>query len=96
MNKKLLLITLGAGFLTFLVMIATVVFVLPQSPPEVPADLNQMDPSEASQRTSYAEEPAMAQANSLFTEGSPIKRNLSEVQLKSLIFEIRSNIRLFN
>jgi septal ring factor EnvC (AmiA/AmiB activator) len=95
MNKKLLLITLGAGFLTFLVMIATVVFVLPQSPPEAPADLNQMDPSEASQRTSYAEEPAMAQANSLFTEGGSIKRNLSEVQLKSLIFEVRSNIKAY-
>ena len=98
MNKKLLLITLGAGFLTFLVMIATVVFVLPQSPPEVLEDPNQMNPSEASQasqRTSYGEEPAMAQASSLFTEGPSIKRNLSEVQLKSLIFEIRSNIQAY-
>ncbi len=98
MNKKLLLITLGAGFLTFLVMIATVVFVLPQSPPEVLEDLNQMNPSEASQTSqsmSYGEEPAMAQADSLFTEGRSIKRNLSEVQLKSLIFEIRSNIKAY-
>ena len=98
MSKKLIFITLGAGFATFLVMIATVVFLLPKSSSEVATDPNQMNPSDmsqTSQRTSYAEEPAMAQANSLFTEGNSIKRNLSETQLKSLIFEVRGNIKAY-
>jgi hypothetical protein len=98
MSKKLIFITLGAGFATFLVMIATVVFLLPKSSSEVGTDPNQMNPSDmsqTSQRTSYAEEPAMAQANSLFTEGNSIKRNLSETQLKSLIFEVRGNIKAY-
>ena len=98
MSKKLIFITLGAGFTTFLVMIATVVFLLPKSSSEGVTDPNQMNPSDISQmsqRTSYAEEPAMAQANSLFTEGNSIKRNLSETQLKSLIFEVRGNIRAY-
>ncbi|NQV35253.1 MAG: hypothetical protein HQ515_21340 [Phycisphaeraceae bacterium] len=98
MNKKLLLIALGAGFVTFLVMIATVVFLLPKPPAEVTTDPNQMNPSngsQTSQNTSYSEGPAMAEAGSLLTGGSPIKRNLSEVQLKSLIFEVRDNIKTY-
>ena len=37
----------------------------------------------------------MAEAKSLFTEGGSIKRNLSEIQLKSLIFEVRRNINTY-
>lgn len=98
MNKKLLLIALGAGLVTFLVMIATVVFVLPKPQADVITDPNQMDPSngsQTSQNTSYADGPAMAEADSLFTGGNSIKRNLSEVQLKSLIFEVRDNIKTY-
>jgi hypothetical protein len=96
MNKKMIFITLGAGFATFLVMIATVWFLLPKSSSPVTLDPNQLNPSEVAQtpgNTSYAEDPAMAEAKSLFTEGGTIKRNLSEIQLKSLIFEARGNIK---
>jgi hypothetical protein len=96
MNKKMIFITLGAGFATFLVMIATVWFLLPKSSSPVTLDPNQLNPSEVAQtpgNTSYAEDPAMAEAKSLFTEGGGGKRNLSEIQLKSLIFEARGNIK---
>ncbi|MCP4455406.1 MAG: hypothetical protein GY809_28435 [Planctomycetes bacterium] len=98
MNKKMIFITLGAGLATFFVMIVTVWFLLPKSSSPVAMDPNQPNPSEALQasgETSYADEPAMADAKSLFTEGSSIKRNLSEIQLKSLIFEARGNIRAY-
>lgn len=98
MNKKLIFMSLGAGFITFVVMIAAVWFLLPKSPSVAPMDPNQMNPQEMaqeSQRTSYADEPAMAEADSLFSEGTSIKRNLSETQLKSLIFEVRTNIKTY-
>ena len=96
MNKKMIFITLGAGLVTFFVMIAAVWFLLPKSSPPLAMEPNQPNPSEvlqASGNASYAEEPAMAGAESLFTEGSTIKRNLSEIQLKSLIFEARDTIK---
>ena len=94
----MILIALGAGLVTFFVMIATVWFLLPKSSTPVAMEPNQMNPSEGSQasaKTSYAEEPAMAETKSLFTEGGGIKRNLSEIQLKSLIFEVRTNIKTY-
>ncbi len=96
MNKKMILIALGAGLVTFFVMIVAVWFLLPKSSTAVATEPNQMDASEVSPalaRTSYAEEPAMAEAESLFTEGDSRKRNLSETQLKSLIFDVRNNIK---
>jgi hypothetical protein len=93
MNKKMIIIALGAGLVTFFVMIVTVWFLLPKSSSTVAMDPNQPDPLQASGKTSYAEEPAMAGAQSLFTEVSPVKRNMSEIQLKSLIFEARVNIK---
>ena len=98
MNKKLILIALGAGFVTFLVMIATVWFLMPKSPTEVAMDPNQVNPAEAAQTadaSSHADGPAMADAKSVLGEGGSIKRNLSEIQLKSLIFEVRGNIKAY-
>ncbi len=98
MNKKMIFITLGAGLVMFFVMIAAVWFLMPKSSPLLAMEPNQLNPLEglqASENTSYAEEPAMADARSLFPEGSTIKRNLSEITLKSLIFEARDTIKRY-
>lgn len=94
----MIFITLGAGGVTFIVMIATVWFLMPKTPTELPPDPNQLAISPAqqtAQKQSYAEGPAMADAKTLFTEDGAIQRNLTETQLKSLIFEVRDNIKTY-
>ncbi len=98
MNKKMIFIALGAGVGIFLVMLVTVWFVVDKQPVSLAAtDPNQALPenSQTPVKKSYAESPPMPEADTLFSEESSIKRNLSETQLKSLIFEVRENIAAY-
>jgi flagellar motility protein MotE (MotC chaperone) len=97
-NKKMIFIALGAGLGIFLVMLVTVWFVVDKEPAQLAAiDPNQplSEDSQTGEKKSYADSPPMAEADTLFSEESSIKRNLSETQLKSLIFEVRENITLY-
>jgi flagellar motility protein MotE (MotC chaperone) len=97
-NKKMIFIALGAGLGIFLVMLVTVWFVVDKEPAPLAAiDPNQplSEDSQTPSKKSYAESPPMPEAGTLFSEESSIKRNLSETQLKSLIFEVRENITLY-
>lgn len=90
MNKKLIFIALSAGLVIFLAMVASVYFLTPRAPVVV------MDPNQAAaQAASYADEPAMPNSESLLSEGDAARRNLTETQLKSLIFEARDNIKAY-
>jgi septal ring factor EnvC (AmiA/AmiB activator) len=90
-NKKLILIALGAGLVIFLAMVASVYFLTPKPAPEVV-----LDPSQAAApQVSVAGEPAMPNAESLLSGGDVARRNITETQLKSLIFEARDNIKAY-
>ena len=60
-----------------------------------PNQTNMSATGDDSQVISYAEGPAMPEAKLVLSEGGTIKRNLSEIQLKSLIFEVRENIKAY-
>lgn len=103
MNKKMIFIALGAGLLTFIVMIATVWFLIPKEAPIAVPDPNQMaiaqqleQEKEKGLQQDYIEEPTAKNTQSLLAEdGGSLQRNLSENQLKSLIFEVRENIKAY-
>jgi len=97
-NKKMIFIALGAGFGVFVVMLGAVWFLVDKAPvPRAVTDPNQAlaEDSQTSKTRSYAESPPMLEADTLFSGESSIKRNLSETQLKSLIFEVRENISAY-
>lgn len=88
----------GAGLVVFLVTILCVWFLMPKLLSNGASDPNQPNMSatqDDSQVISYAEGPGMPEAKLVLGEGGTIKRNLSEIQLKSLIFESRENIKAY-
>ncbi|MCF7976349.1 MAG: hypothetical protein K9N55_21205 [Phycisphaerae bacterium] len=94
MNKKLIFIAVGAGLVTFVAISASVYFLTPKAAPIMAGDPNQLEALEAS-KTSQTDQSNMPDAKSLLSGGDYVRRNLTETQLKSLIFEARDNIKAY-